>query len=453
MNVAVVGGAGYVGLVTALGLAHLGNNVVSVDKNAERVAGLKGGVIPFNERGLQDLLKSNVVGERIKFTSDVAAAVSGGDIVFITVDTPLGSGGIPDLSSVLKATREISEAITSYKTIVIKSTVPTGAVEQIESILSEKLEKGRDFDLVMNPEFLREGEAVWDFFHPARIVIGTEEGEGSAALEKLYESFQQDHPPIPVNCPANHDPIPVQRTDRRSAQIIKYAANAFLAMRISFVNEIAQICEAVDADVLSVVDGLGHDPRIGRSYLSPGLGFGGPCLEKDLRGLISVADDRNLEPMLLKAALKRNDRQIEHVISKIKTAIGISSGQRTVGILGLAFKPGTDDVRNSLALRVIDDLSSSGIRVQAYDPVANDAATSLRPELDVRGDAYGAAQGADVVAILTDWPEFATLDYSKLLREMSGTAIIDAQNVLAENDRSDTDVEYYGVGRPNFPTA
>jgi len=251
-----------------------------------------------------------------------------------------------------------------------------------------------------------------------------------------------------VKCPPSHTPIPVQRTDVRSAQIIKYAANAFLALRVSFVNEVAGICEVVDADVLEVVKGIGQDPRIGHSYLSAGIGFGGPCLEKDLRGLMSTAEDGGLEPVLLKAVLERNERQIERVISNIRSALSESPGPLCVAILGLAFKSETSDVRNSLSLRVIDALTTDGIRLKAYDPLAKDEAANLRPDVDYCDDPYTAASGTSVVAILTSWPEFAELDFPRLTGVMANPTIVDAQNMLAGHDLTSHGIKYFGVGRP-----
>ena len=348
----------------------------------------------------------------------------------------------------IKVTEELVECVNSYKIIVVKSTVPVGTVELIRSILSRDKREGEDFDIVSNPEFLREGKGLYDFFYPDRILIGTSSERAREAMRALYGPILSGSLPQmeDLSPPASHETALVE-TDLASAQMIKYASNAFLASRVSFINEIAGLCEKVGADVKEVSRGMGHDPRIGHHYLDAGLGFGGPCLEKDLRALIKIAEANGFEPQILRAVLERNELQVASVITKLKTVLGYLLYQRTVAVFGLAFKAGTNDVRNSLSLRVIDQLDKEGAVIQAYDPAAINEARAVNASIDYYTDPYEAVNGADALLVLTEWPVFRELDYSRIKSRMTTPYIIDGRNCLDGRALSDQGFVYLGIGR------
>ena len=375
MNVTVIGGAGYVGFITGLGLAELGHRVVGVDIAADKVEMLRSGRSPIYEEGidLNEVLRRNLEAGRIAFTTDLAEGVRHGEIIFIAVGTPESKGGQADLSQVISVAENLLDYIDSYKVIVVKSTVPVGTVELVCDILKRRLREGEDFDIVANPEFLREGRGLYDFFNPTRIVIGARSDRARELMRNLYAPFlkprtMNDEPRTTDYTPRTDTPL--IETDIASAQMIKYASNAFLATRISFINEIASICEKVGADVKEVAKGMGYDPRIGHEYLEAGIGFGGPCLEKDLKALIKIAEASGYEPGLLRAVLEKNEHQVRQVIAKLKELVGYLLYRKVIAVFGLAFKPGTNDVRTSLSLRVIDLLLREGAIVRAHDPLA-----------------------------------------------------------------------------------
>ena len=449
MNICVIGGAGYVGLITGLGLSHLGHQVVNVDVDLDRISMLRGGSSPIYEHGLEPLLKHNLDAGRIQFSTELASAVTASEVVFIAVGTPSQEDGYADLSQITNVAHSLAECLDSYKLVVMKSTVPVGAISRVQSILGEHNTEGRDFDMVSNPEFLREGLALHDFFYPDRIVVGSASEKARAIIRELYQpilsgnTIWQDGP----SSAKTSGPVPLIETDLASAQMIKYASNAFLATRISFINEIAGLCERVGADVTEVVRGLSNDARIGSSYLHAGIGFGGPCLEKDLRALIKIAEGDSYKPRLFQAVMDRNDEQISVVIDKVKQLVGNDLRGRAVAIFGLSFKAGTNDVRNSLAIKVIERLERIGALIRAYDPLANYEAQLVMPHLLLFEDPYDAVQDTDGLLILTDWPSFHDLDYSRIKSSMVSPNIVDGRNLLDPRPLAALGFSYLGVGR------
>ncbi len=430
LPVAVIGGAGYVGSVTAVGLAHLGHRVVAVDIDTERLTLFREGRAPFHEPDLPALLRANLGAERLRFTAALPEALDEAQAVFIAVDTPRRDDGEADLSRVIDVASGLGRHMRRYTVVAVKSTVPVGSHQTIRRVLEQfGRREGADYDLVANPEFLREGFAVRDFFFPDRVIIGGQSGDARALVRELF------------------DPLgaPILETTVENAQMTKYAANAFLAMRVSFVNEIANICDAVGADIKDVVHGLGYDRRIGHEYLRPGIGFSGPCLPKDLEGLIRLAEDTGYEPFFLRAILEKNEHQRRHILSKVYALVGTSLYGRRIGVLGLTFKPGTDDVRNSVAAQVVDHLARRGAEVRTYDPLGRaDASLPGHPAVSP----YEAAAGADVLLLLTSWEEFRHLDFARIHGEMRSPNVVDGVNVLEPAALRRLGFTYVGVGRP-----
>ena len=449
MNICVAGGTGYVGLVTSVGLAHIGHRVTAIDIDAERVELLNAGKCPISETGVDGLLHDNLKAGRLRFTVDMARAAAESDIVIIAVGTPSMNDGQADVSQVTNVVEHLPPHLDSYKVIVLKSTVPVGTEELVRSILSRTRREGHDFDVVANPEFLREGAALRDFFFPDRIVVGARSERARKVLRSMYAPILDGTVAWPPDSElgAATNPVALVETDPVSAQIIKYASNAFLASRISFINEIAAVSERIGADVTQVARGMGYDPRIGRAYLEPGPGFGGPCLEKDLLALARIAEGSEYEPHFLKAILARNDRQHEELIQKIERLAGPPLREKTVAIFGLSFKAGTNDVRNSAAFRVIDHLQrDEGAVVRAHDPVAIEEARKLRPDVAYYEDPYETVDHADVLVILTEWPVFRELDYGEVKRRMRNPCIVDARNLLDEQAMRRLGLAYAGLG-------
>jgi UDPglucose 6-dehydrogenase len=448
MDVCVIGGAGYVGLVTSAGLAEIGHKVIGLDLNASVISELQTGILPIQENGLDDLVRRNIDADRISFTTDPITAIESSEMVFIAVGTPSAPDGGADLSAIIDVAEQIARHLTSYKIIVMKSTVPVGTVESVRAILSRDNEEGDDFDLVSNPEFLSEGRALQDFFYPDRIVLGSNSPAAAARVKELFKPIIDGtirwNPEGAVD--GERTSVPVVETDIASAQMIKYAANAFLATRISFVNEIASMCEKTGANISEVTHGLGFDPRIGHGYLKPGIGFGGPCLEKDLTALVALAESKGYEPTLLRSVLDRNERQMTDVVNKIRAQAGAPLYQKTIAVFGLSFKAGTNDVRNSLAMKIIDRLTGEGAIVKAFDPVSNDEAAALRPDLRYFDDPYLAVTAADVLAVFTDWPEFRELDFARVRSLMRVPRIVDGINLLDPEILEDLNFEHVRVG-------
>jgi len=471
VNICVIGGSGYVGLITGLGLAELGNKVISVDIDSDKVELLNQGRSPIYEEGvdLEEVLKRNLEGGWIEFTTDLERGVKHAEVIFIAVGTPEREDGEADLSQVIGVAEDLLRCMDSYKVIVMKSTVPVGTVELVCSILKREKEEGEDFDIVANPEFLREGKGLYDFFHPTRIVIGANSKRAKEIMRQLYAPFLSPESGVrsleSTENDAGHstqglaqaDPglmtldsrleTPLVETDIASAQMIKYASNAFLAARISFINEIASICERVGADVREVAKGMGYDPRIGHEYLEAGIGFGGPCLEKDLKALIKIAENSGYEPRFLSAVLEKNEYQVRQVITKLKELTGYLLYRKIIAIFGLAFKAGTNDVRTSLSLRVIDQLEREGAIIRAYDPLAIPEAKRIKPDVEYREDPYEAVHHAEALLILTDWPEFRELDWVKIKEQMASPNLVDGKNLLEPRRMKELSFAYRGVGQ------
>ncbi|MDF9409150.1 UDP-glucose/GDP-mannose dehydrogenase family protein [Pelotomaculum isophthalicicum JI] len=429
-SIAILGGMGYVGLVTAVGLADLGYKVISADISEEKVFLAKQGKFLIYEDGLEELFQKNK--ERIDFTTDIGLAVLDSSIIFIAVGTPPRNDGEADLGQIIEVAEIIAQKLNEYKIIVVKSTVPIGTFELVQDILKGygKVE-GKDYDLVFNPEFLREGAAVHDFLHPQRTVIGSSNQLAARRIGELFNTFQS----------------PLIYTTIINAQMIKYGANAFLASRVSFVNELASICERVGADITVVADVMGMDERIGRGYLQAGIGFGGPCLGKDLQALVKMAELFDYDSRLLKGVLEKNIQQRKSIVRKIKRALNNTLFHKKVGVLGLAFKPDTGDVRMSPAIDIVKELINSGADVIAYDPQGNKEAGELIKELKLSEDPYEIARGADALAILTGWRDFENLDWLKIINNMSGNVLVDAVNLLSPEIINEVGFNYIGVGR------
>jgi UDPglucose 6-dehydrogenase len=430
MTIAVVG-AGYVGLTTAACLSHLGHEVVCADIDAERVARLRKGEVPILEDGLPALIAEGLASKRLTFVVGAEVAARGADIVFLCVQTPQGVDGAADLSFVERVAREIAPVLKPKAVVVNKSTVPVGSTRFVQRVLAEAGTPREHVTVASNPEFLREGQAVHDFLHPDRIVIGCEDPESAVRVSELYRGV---HAPVLV-------------TDPASAEMIKYASNAFLATKVSFINAVANLCEAVDADVREVAIGMGYDARIGFQFLHPGPGFGGSCFPKDVAALLHTARDAGYHFQLLEGVVGVNDGQHDRIVEKIRAAAGRPLAGVEVAMWGLTFKADTDDLRDSPSLVVARKLLDEGAVVRAYDPAAGEAAAALMPELDVRPDAYEASAGADVVALLTEWEEFRWLDFERVRAAMARPAIVDARNLLDPAAMRRRGFEYSGIGR------
>ncbi len=463
MRVCVIG-TGYVGLVTGACLAHIGHHVICVDNNEEKVKLMKAGQSPIFEPGLSEIMQSAIENGRIEFTTDIAAGVTHGEILFIAVGTPPLANGESDTRYVEAVARSIGSHLDGgYKVIVNKSTVPIGSGDWVRMIVLDGiverqkvlvgagglasdvsvLEKVPAFDVVSNPEFLREGSAVYDTFNPDRIVLGGNNPKAIAMMKELYAPIVErsfaDERALP--------PVPIVVTDINSAEMIKYAANAFLATKISFINEVANICDRVGADVTQVAKGIGLDSRIGGKFLQAGIGWGGSCFPKDVSALIHTADDYGYEAHLLKAAVSVNQRQRLIGIEKLQQVLKILKG-KTVGLLGLTFKPDTDDMRDAPALNLIEHLNRLGAKVKAYDPIV--AQSGMRHGLTgvlVETDPERLADGCDALVLVTDWQQFRNLDYSKMAQLMNSPVMIDGRNFLDREALQQAGFYYVGVGR------
>jgi UDPglucose 6-dehydrogenase len=463
MRVCVIG-TGYVGLVTGACLAHIGHDVICIDNNEEKVKLMKSGQSPIFEPGLSEIMQSAINSGNILFSSDLAAGVAHGEILFIAVGTPPLPNGESDTRYVEAVARGIGANLNGgYKVIVNKSTVPIGSgdwvrmivldgiAERQKSLVSaggasveEKLpEIAAQFDVVSNPEFLREGSAVYDTFNPDRIVLGGNSDQAIGMMKELYTPIVERKFAADTSLP----PVPVLVTDLSSAEMIKYAANAFLATKISFINEVANICDRVGADVTQVAKGIGLDSRIGNKFLQAGIGWGGSCFPKDVSALIHTADDYGYEAQLMKAAVSVNERQRLIALEKLQQALKILKG-KTVGLLGLTFKPDTDDLRDAPALNLIEQLNRLGAKVKAYDPIISQ--TGMRHGLSgvlVETDAERLADGCDALVLVTEWQQFNTLDYGKMAKLMNHPVMIDGRNFLDPETMVRAGFQYIGVGR------
>jgi len=450
MRVCVIG-TGYVGLVTGVCLSHIGHHVICVDNNEEKVQLMKSGQSPIYEPGLSDLMKSSMESGNLEFTSDIGAGVSHGDILFIAVGTPALPTGESDTRYVEAVARGIGENLNGgYKVIVNKSTVPIGSGDWVRMIVLDGLSErqGNDsgeasFDVVSNPEFLREGSAVFDTFNPDRIVLGSNSEKALGMMKDLYtpiveRKFAEDQSAAPV---------PVVTTDLSSAEMVKYASNAFLATKISFINEVANICDRVGADVTQVASGIGLDSRIGSKFLQAGIGWGGSCFPKDVSALVHTADDYGYEAELLKATINVNTRQRLLTVEKLQQVLKILKG-KTVGLLGLTFKPDTDDMRDAPSLIMIESLNRLGAKVKAYDPIVSQSGVSQGLSgVIVETDPERLADGCDAMVLVTDWAQFKTLDYGKMASLMNAPVMIDGRNFLDQKSLEAAGFQYIGVGR------
>ena len=429
-SIAVVG-AGYVGLTTAACLAHLGHDVACADVDAEKVDQLSKGEIPILEEGLPALVAEGLEAHRLRFVVGAATAATHAEFVFLCVPTPQGDDGAADLSVVEDVVREIASVLAPGTVVVNKSTMPVGSTRLVERVLGEAGAVVDEVGVASNPEFLREGTAVRDFLHPSRVVIGCEDAAVAVRVSELYSNV---HAPILV-------------TDPASAEMIKYASNAFLATKISFINAVANLCEAVNADVREVALGMGYDSRIGFEFLHPGPGYGGSCFPKDTAALLHTASRAGYEFSLLDGVVDVNRRQHERIVAKIRGAAGGSLAGVSVGLWGLTFKANTDDLRDSPSLAVAARVLEEGARLRAYDPVAGEEAARRLPALDVVADPYEACSEARVLAVLTEWDEFRWLDFERVAATMEQAAVVDARNLLDPLAMRRRGFAYQGVGR------
>jgi UDPglucose 6-dehydrogenase len=429
MNICVIG-VGYVGLVTGVVFADLGNDVICVDKIQEKVDKLNSGVMPIYEPGLEEMVARNVSDDRLKFTTDLDTAVKHAEVVFIAVGTPPGADGSTNMAYVDAAAEAVAKAMNGYKVIVNKSTVPVGTGERVRKIIEANITEPILFDVVSNPEFLREGSAISDSLVPDRIVIGAPSRKVAMKLLELYAPLER----------------PMIVTDVASAEIIKYASNAFLAMKITFANSVANLCDAAGADIMDVAKGMGLDSRIGPAFLNAGIGYGGSCFPKDTLSLIHTAEALGCEIDVVKAVVRTNDRQPLIFIDKMRKALGGLNG-KTIGVLGLAFKGNTDDLRDSKALDIVRALVAEGATVQAYDPVAMPGAQQVLPDIVYCKNAYEAAEGAHALAVVTEWNEFKLLNFDRIASHMKGSHVFDGRNLYSPKRVESYGLSYIGVGR------
>ncbi|AOW22322.1 UDP-glucose 6-dehydrogenase [Sphingomonas melonis TY] len=427
-------GSGYVGLVSGACFADFGHEVICVDKDEGKIAALKAGRMPIYEPGLDTLVASNVAAGRLTFTTDLASSVAGADAIFIAVGTPSRRGdGHADLSYVFAATEEIAAAVTGPTVVVTKSTVPVGTGDKVEAILREKRPEV-DVQVVSNPEFLREGAAIGDFKRPDRIVIGTDDEGAQRVMRGVYRPLYLNESPILF-------------VSRRTSELIKYAANAFLATKITFINEIADLCEAVGADVQDVSRGIGLDNRIGKKFLHAGPGYGGSCFPKDTLALLKTAEDFESPIHIVEAVVKVNDSRKRAMGRKVLHVLGDAPKGKTVALLGLTFKPNTDDMRDAPSIAIAQALLDEGVTVRAYDPEGVEPARRMMPDLTYCNDAYDAAEGADAVVIVTEWDAFRALDLTRLKTLMTAPVLVDLRNVYRREEVEAAGFAYTAVGR------
>lgn len=434
MKIAMIG-TGYVGLVSGACFADLGHHVVCVDTDHAKIEKLRRGEIPIYEPGLDDIVERNIKADRLSFTSDTAEAVPGRDAIFICVGTPPRDDGEADLSYVHSAARGIAPHISAYAVVVNKSTVPVGTGTEVERIIHTANPKA-EFDVASNPEFLREGNAIDDFMKPDRIVIGTDSARARNVMATLYRPLMLQESQI-------------LHTGRATSELIKYAANAFLAMKVTFINEIADICEQVDADVQDVSRGIGLDSRIGLKFLQAGAGFGGSCFPKDTLALTSTARKAGRPTQIVEAVMAANSERKRRMADKIIAACDGTLADKSIGVLGVTFKPNTDDMRDAPSLDIIPLLQKAGARIRAYDPEGMSEARKYLDDIEWSEDAYGVMQGADALLILTEWNEFRALDLGRTKKLLRKPLVIDLRNIYAPAEMSGAGFEYHSVGRPS----
>lgn len=427
-------GTGYVGLVTGCGLAEFGMKVTCVDKIADKIETLNRGDIPIYEPGLKDLVEKNVKEGRLHFSTDIQEAIRNSQVIFLAVGTPSDNDGGADLSHLFGAVEEIANNLDEYKLIAIKSTVPVGTARRVGEIISARVPDA-NFDVVSNPEFLREGSAVEDFLHPDRVVIGTNSEKAAAIMRDIYSPLYLIETPFVI-------------TNNESAEMIKYASNTFLAAKISYINEIANICELVGADVHVVARAMGLDGRISKKFLHPGPGFGGSCFPKDSRALYHLARTCQYEPLLIKSIIDVNEGQKQRMVQKVKDMLGEDLKGKIIGLLGVSFKPNTDDIRESPALFVIKGLLEEGAGVRVFDPAAIDETRKIfKDTITYAENAYKTAEGADALVLMTEWNQFRGLDLEELKKRMKSPVFVDTRNVYEPAKMEKAGFRYEGVGR------
>lgn len=433
MKISMIG-CGYVGLVTGTCLANLGNEVICVDVDKARIEGLNKGVLPIFEPGLRDLVELNLREGRLRFTLDIKEAVQFSDIIFIAVGTPSAENGVADLSSVFSVAKDIAIHMNSYKVVVVKSTVPPGTCSRIKDMIASSQRRKMSFDVVSNPEFLREGEAVNDFMLPDRIVIGVDNDAAKKIMLDIYKPIERTGRPILV-------------ADMQSSELIKYASNAMLAARISFMNEISHLCRAVGADVKMVAKGIGLDNRIGPRFLQAGAGYGGSCFPKDVRALIHMMGESNCKARMMGSVDAVNEDQKLFVAEKVKALVGNDLKGRKIALWGLAFKPKTDDMRDAPSIVLVRELQKLGAVVSAFDPVARNNAKKILNDVEYSSNSYDAARDSDCLVIITEWDEFRELDKARLKSLMKLPNIVDARNIYEPSDMRAFGFNYEGIGR------
>ena len=434
MNIAVVG-TGYVGLVSGTCFAETGNHVTCVDIDENKVKKMQEGIIPIYEPGLETLFERNTKQGRLRFTTDLADGVKNAEIIFLALPTPPGEDGSADLKYILKVAEDLSEIITDYKVIVDKSTVPVGTAERVHEVLAKKLNTEL-FEVVSNPEFLREGVAVNDFLKPDRVVIGAESERAQETMRRLYEPFVRQGNPIIF-------------MDVRSAEMTKYAANSYLATRITFMNEIANLCDKLGANVDMVRKGMGSDTRIGKRFLFPGIGYGGSCFPKDVQALEKTAAENDYQFRILKSVMDVNEYQKRKLAYKVKEVLGEDLANKRIGIWGLAFKPNTDDIREAPALYIIDILLEAGADIVAYDPEAMENVKSIYGEkIKFASNQYEATHSVDCLIVCTEWSVFRSPDFNQMRSLMNAPVVFDGRNVFDPEAMAEQGFEYYSIGRP-----
>ena len=434
MNIAIVG-TGYVGLVSGTCFAETGNNVVCIDIDENKVLRMQNGEVPIYEPGLEVLFERNTKQGRLSFTTDLAEGIKNAEIIFLALPTPPGADGSADLKYVLKVAEDLSHIITDYKVIVDKSTVPVGTADKVYGRLAANLDESF-FDVVSNPEFLREGVAVDDFMRPERVVIGTSSSKAKKVMERLYNPFVRQGNPVIF-------------MDEKSAEMTKYAANSFLATKITFMNEVANLCEEVGANVDMVRKGIGSDSRIGKRFLFPGVGYGGSCFPKDVKALAKTAQENNYDFRILQSVMDVNEDQKSILSRRIKNYFGESIANKTIGIWGLAFKPNTDDIREAPALTIIDELLKAGAQIKAFDPEAMENMKALMGDKIILCDnQYDAIEGTDALAVVTEWNVFRTPDYDRIMSSLREPVVFDGRNVFDPVDMKERGFVYSSIGRP-----
>jgi len=433
MKISVIG-IGYVGLVVAAGFAENGNHVVCVDNDLNKIDALKSGIIPIYEPGLDEIVKSNVRDGRLVFTTDIREGVLGCEVIFLALPTPPNEDGSADLSYVLQTAEEIGKHIDSYKVIVNKSTVPVGTSDKVREVISRTC--SQEFDVVSNPEFLKEGTAVNDFLMPDRIVVGASSKKAIDLMQELYAPFIRTGNPLLI-------------MSERSSELTKYASNSFLATKISFMNEIANLCDEVGADVDSVRIGMGTDARIGMKFLFPGVGYGGSCFPKDVKALIKTSSERQVELSILKKVEEVNEKQKNVIVNKIIKHFNGDINGKTIALWGLAFKPKTDDVREAPSIVIVNELLKLGCKIKAHDPIAIDSMKKVINDgiIEYYEKNYDALDGADALVIITEWNEFRRPDFHEIKKRMNAPVVFDGRNIYNPSKMKEYGFVYYGIGR------